>query len=182
MESPLGDFSNLNKHFFNKPLDHPVCKAWHGLNKKRESNKVQQTIISDGTFNLLKYFISSDTALDQLNNKFLGSVLNPDIKVYSVWTFRYKILPQVLKDLKIEIANVLQSSEYITLITDGWTGPFSNIEYWAVCVQTVNSSWETEFIVLGMNEMTKGHTAEEIQIAIENIVNQYDFDNTKIKG
>jgi len=33
-----------------------------------------------------------------------------------------------------------------------------------------------------MNEMTKGHTAEEIQIAIENIVNQYDFDKTKIKG
>jgi len=26
-----------------------------------------------------------------------------------------------------------------------------------------------------MNEMTKGHTAEEMQIAIENIVNEYDL-------
>jgi len=131
---------------------------------------------------LLKYFISSDTALKQLENEFLRKILQKELKVYSVWTFRYKIIPAVMKKLKNQITDKLNAAEFITLVTDGWTGPFSNNEYWALCAQTVNNSWETELIVIGMVEMPKGHSAEETQIAIENMVNDYKFDKNKIIG
>lgn len=175
LEAPLGDFSNINKHFINKPNDHPVGKEWYELYKKNSKSR-NEKLLPENTFNLLKYFISSDTALDQINNQFLRKVLCPNIKVYSVWTFRYKLIPAVMKKLKSSITQKLNMAEFITLVTDGWTGQFSNMEYWAVCAQTVNSSWQTELITIGMVETPRGHSAEELQIAIQNIVNEFNFD------
>ena len=67
LESSIGDFSNINKNFTNKPNDHPISKEWYTLYKKKSQKK--EKIISDDTLNLVKYFISSDTALKQLENQ-----------------------------------------------------------------------------------------------------------------
>lgn len=181
LEAPLGDFTNLNKHFINKPNNHPIGREWYILYKKKSKNS-QEKVLSDQTLNLMKYFISSDTALEQLNNKFLRKVFLPDLKVFSVWTFRYKILPAVILKLKESIQSKLQLADCVTLVTDGWTGQFSNIEYMALCAQTINNSWEIELIVVGMVEMVNGHSAEEVKIAIEKMVNEYEFDKSKIQG
>jgi hypothetical protein len=139
-------------------------------------------MISDESLNLLKYFITSDSALEQLNNKYLRQVLLPDLKVFSVWTFRYKILPAIMLKLKEAIESKLKASDSIILVTDGWTGQFSNIEYFALCAQTINSSWDTELLVIGMIELLDGHSAEEIKKAIEKMINEYNFDKSKITG
>ena len=52
----------------------------------------------------------------------------------------------------------------------------------ALCAQTINNSWEIELIVVGMVEMVNGHSAEEVKIAIEKMVNEYEFDKSKIQG
>jgi len=69
LQAPIGDFSNINKHFINKPTDHSISKEWYDLYKK--SQKTNQTkMMSDESLNLLKNCITSDSALEQLNNKY----------------------------------------------------------------------------------------------------------------
>ena len=48
--------------------------------------------------------------------------------------------------------------------------------------QLINSCFEKELLILGMAELTEGHSAERIKESIENIVNKYDFDKSKVKG
>jgi len=49
LHEPFSDLSNLNKHFTNKPNDHPIMKKWYELYKKK-SKASQEKIISDSTF------------------------------------------------------------------------------------------------------------------------------------
>ena len=81
-----------------------------------------------------------------------------------------------------EIDKRLSDSASVTLLTDGWTGQFSNEEYWSVAAQLTNGLFDKEIVVLGMVQMKNGHRAEEIKTAIETIVNEYKFDKRKIKG
>ena len=48
--------------------------------------------------------------------------------------------------------------------------------------QLINSCFEKELLILGMAELTEGHSAERIKESIENIVNKYNFDKSKVKG
>jgi hypothetical protein len=84
--------------------------------------------------------------------------------------------------LKDAIESKLNASDSIILVTDGWTRQFSNIEYFALCAQTINNSWETELIVIGMVELLNGHSAGEIKKSIEKMINEYNFDKSKITG
>lgn len=43
--------------------------------------------------------IASDTAFEQLNSNYLRNILLKEIKMYSVFTFRYKIIPTIMKTL-----------------------------------------------------------------------------------
>jgi len=181
LESSLGDFSNINKHFITKVNDHPISSEWYSLYKKKSIRK--EKLISDDTLNLMKYFISSDTALLQFENEFLNLVLKPEIQLFSVWTFRYKILPAVMNKMMSIIESKLNSAEFITLVVNGWTALFSNIEYQALYAQTINSLWETESMCIGMVPMEKGHSADALQEAIEKMVNKFKInDLTKIIG
>ncbi len=84
--------------------------------------------------------------------------------------------------MRDEIDKRLAESTSVTLLTDGWTGQFSNEEYWSVTAQFTNGSFDKEIVVIGMVQMKKGHRAEEIKIAIENIKNEYKFNKCKIRG
>ena len=129
-------------------------------------------MLSDQELDLIKYFISSDSALTQLENSFLRKCLAPGLK----------ILPAVMKNLKEIIEKKLNEAEFINLISDGWTALFSNEEYLGLCAQTINSSWEQELIVIGMVELKNGHSAEQLKLNIEYLVNQYNFDKNKVLG
>ena len=50
----------------------------------------------------------------------------------------------------------------------------------AACI--TNETFDKETIVIGMMLMPGPHCAENIQMAVENLVNKYDFDKTKIIG
>lgn len=99
--------------------------------------------------------------------------------MYSVYTFRYKILPAVLKALNERMEQKMNSAKFITFILDGWTGPFSNTEYVAVIVQTITESWDVECMVLGMVELKKGHSAEELKEGVESVINKFKIKNKR---
>jgi hypothetical protein len=80
----MGDFSNINKHFLS--ANHPISKKWYELYQK--VNIQTPEIISTEQLNLVKYFLSSNAAMSQINNPYFRKILDPKIKVHSWRTFR----------------------------------------------------------------------------------------------
>jgi len=74
---------------------------------KKTPNKAKQ--ITDETFNLIKFFIASDTTMAQLNSPYLRGCLHPDVNINNPFTFRYKILPSICKLLYEAIEEKLNS-------------------------------------------------------------------------
>jgi len=48
--------------------------------------------------------------------------------------------------------------------------------------QLIDSCYEKELLIIGMTEMTDGHSAEKVKEAIELIINNFKFDKAKVKG
>ena len=176
----MGDFSNINKHF--KADNHPLLKEWYGLYQKIVPIIKQTKVLPDNLINVIKFFIGSDTALNQLKNPLFTKILDPSIKLYSIKTFRYKLLPAIFEKLNKEIERKLKNATYVTLLTDAWTGQLSNVEFLALGAQIIDNLFNQEILIIGMVEIVGGHCAENIQAAIEKIINQYNFDKNKIKG
>lgn len=120
--------------------------------------------------------------MTQLGNKYLKASLSPACKIDSISTFRYRILPIVVEKMNREINNRLTQARYITLVVDCWTSQLPAVEYLGLAAQCINSRFEKRMIIVGMQEIIGGHSAENIKIAIENIVNKFTFNKTKIKG
>ena len=121
-------------------------------------------------------------SIAQLNNPYLRACIHPNVRLYSPFTMRWVILPEVYKEMHLEIERKLQNCNWCTLIPDRWTGPFRQTEFLGLACQLINSSFEREIIILGMEVMNNGHSAEEVKKAIENIVNKYNFDKNNCKG
>jgi hypothetical protein len=45
----------------------------------------------------------------------------------------------------------------------------------------MTNSFDQDLVVLGIKRLQNGHAAEELKIAIEEIVNSYQFDKKKIR-
>ena len=96
-------------------------------------------------------------------------------------TFTDSILPEVLEKVYTSINEKLIDAEYITLISDIWTNRQMH-DFMGLAACITSSSFKREMLVLGMMIMPGNHCAENIQEAIEKLVNKYDFDSTKIIG
>jgi len=48
-----------------------------------------------------------------------------------------------------------------------------------LAAQLIFETFDTEILILGMDELLTGHCAENIQESIQKIVNQYSFDKSK---
>lgn len=175
LSSPLSDFSNLNKHL----IRHEASNNWYEKMKAAKNKPKERKVLSNETYNLIKFFISSDTAIAQMNNPYLRACIHPNAQLFSPFTFRFKILPEVFNQMNEEITKKLKECSSVTLIPDGWTGTF---EYLGLAAQLTNGAFEKEIIIIGMKVLTKGHAAEEVQEAIEKIVNRYTFDKSKVLG
>jgi hypothetical protein len=90
--TPKADFTNLNKHL----NIHKKTKEWYDLYLNNNNSKIKnEKIITNGDLSVIKFFITADTAINQLKNDFLRDMLDPSIKIYSHYTFRYKLIPSL---------------------------------------------------------------------------------------
>lgn len=67
----------------------------------------------------------------------------------------------------------------VTLIIDLWTNK-SGSDFIAIGASLMYNKFSREIIVLNMKRMTKSHTAEAIKESVEEIINDFDFDKSKI--
>ena len=75
----------------------------------------------------------------------------------------------------------MKQAASIVLIVDLWSNE-SNAQFLALGAAIMNSNLEREVIVIGMVPMDVDSTAENIKLAIQKILNEFDFDKETIHG
>lgn len=105
-------------------------------------------------------------------------------ELYIFKTFSDRLIPCVLDALYKEFDNLMDQAYAITLIPDEWTQAFVSREYLGLVAMLINEHFEKELIVIGLKELPRGHSAEEIRDAILDIVNTRfkSFNKNKIQG
>jgi hypothetical protein len=170
-------FQNLNAHL---KLHNKFNNEWlNEFNKDKSGSKSSQ--LDDATYDLIRYIISSNTALSQLENPFFQNLLKEKMKLPCIKTFRNTKLPLVYKQLIDVIDQKLDNALTITLITDIWTNKIM-ADFIGLAAVIVNKFKEREFFVIGMMGMPGNHTAENVKYAIEHLVNNYKFNKLKCHG
>lgn len=84
--------------------------------------------------------------------------------------------------LKLELGNMCQNACSISIIPDGWTHPNVKLEFLAIAALLINESFEKQLLVIGMEVLNDGHSAESTKKIIEDIINEYKFEKSKIRG
>ena len=87
----------------------------------------------------------------------------------------------VVEKIKKTITNCLRKAETITLIGDIWDSR-QLADFFALCCQVTFADFSKKLIVLGLQRMSGPHNAENIILVSEEILNQYDFDKSKVDG
>ena len=146
------------------------------------TGNIDKPCIDANTMNLVKYFISSNAAYKEIKNKYLRALLQvARIKMPGLNSFTESILPDVVKKVRILIGEKLRQSSVVILIVDIWSTA-QMADFMGLAAMVCNKNLEKECYVIGMERMPGSHNAENIQLTIELITNQYDFDKSKIKG
>jgi hypothetical protein len=85
-----------------------------------------------------------------------------------------------MNDLYSILQDKLKQAESICLIVDIWTNNV-NSDFIGLAAVVTDPKLNRELHVINMMRMPGPHSAEVIKTAIEQMVNRYDFDKSKIK-
>lgn len=97
-------------------------------------------------------------------------------------TFRDKIIPSVVDALKLALDKICDEAFSIALIPDGWSQPSLLMDFMGIGAFIIKPNFEKRLIIIGMKDISTGHTAEQTKEAIESVINKYKFDKQKIRG
>ena len=100
MKSRLGKTTNLNKHL----KTHDEITNWYN-EYQISQNIYEEKQIDDNTLLLIKYFISSNSALSSLKNKWLRELLADKVELIGPVAFRNSILcyQQFIKSYEMKL-------------------------------------------------------------------------------
>ena len=169
-------FTGLSKHL--NTHNHFNLK-WVYFNEKKK--KKEATILDSNIFDLVRYIISSNSGMAQLENEFFRKLIESKLQIPCIKTFRYAQLPSIYGNLLRVIDNKLDKALTICLVTDIWTNRIK-ADFIGLAAIVINESFRQELIVIGKNPMTGNHTAENIKKEIEFLINSYKFNKLKAHG
>jgi hypothetical protein len=177
LHSPFKHLSNLNKH-----LElHDELKEWFKRFRQHTYKPSTDFIVDDAHFRLIKYFVSSNMSLRKFRDPSFLDILDPRINVSSYQKLRKEILPEFVVQLRSYFNEKLSSCLIVSFIVDLWTNKIGQ-DFIALVAVVTNNEWEREFLVIDICPMEGGHNAENIKTKVENMINAYDFDKSKIQG
>jgi hypothetical protein len=127
---------------------------------------------------LAKFFVNKNCSLEALKDKNLRNLLPFNLTKYM---FTKQILPNLMSKLQEKIEEKLQNAHFIYLIGDIWTSK-SMSDYLALGVKAIDVNFEYQNLIIGIVRMSGPHNAENIKIAIEDIVNKLKINKEKIAG
>jgi hypothetical protein len=178
----IGVFTNLNRHLNNEHSNLINFKRYLTLYNEQNSKHKKKYAITPKMLILIKYFITSNSALAEMNNDYFRYILaEAKYDAPGDQTFK-KVVEDAYDLVKRQISEKLDEAIAVTLITDIWTNK-KNEDYIAVSASLVHEGFVREVVTLGMQLMNGKHNAEDIKLGVENIVNYYiKFDKSKIIG
>jgi hypothetical protein len=103
-------FTNLNSHM----SKHQESREWYRL-YTQVTGAARQNFISEDLANLVKFSISSNSPIAMLKNPFLRRLIAPSIDIPGIYSFRYKILPDIFEKMKHSIQEKCHKAASITL-------------------------------------------------------------------
>jgi hypothetical protein len=176
LHANIGVVTNLNSHL---KTHLEFREKW--LNSYEKCNG-KDGILDEKTYDLVRYIVSSNTALDQLQNIHFAKLLANNMTLPGLKSFRYQTLPLVYSLMKDTIELKISKALSCCFITDIWTNKIL-ADFIALAAIIVNESFEKELLVIGMAPMSGDHTAENVKFEIEKIVNSYSkFNKTLANG
>ncbi|RNA07371.1 hypothetical protein BpHYR1_034012, partial [Brachionus plicatilis] len=116
-------------------------------------------------------------AIAELKNPFLRQMLT--FKLPCRDTFMNSVLPKIKDLIHKKIEEKLKEAKCVCLITDFWSNTL-NSQYLALACSIVYSNFQKEIRVVGMVNTNSSSNAESIKSCVEQIINQFEFDKTKI--
>jgi len=171
-QAKLGETTNLNKHLSKHTELEEWMKSYDSFN-----NGCKKTKITEDDLKIIEFVISSNTSLSQLKNPTFHNLSSIKLPCYE--RFRDSFLPQIMEKLKEAIKEKLNKASFVCLIVDLWSSKIGS-DFIALVGLLGSKCIEREIVVLDMIRMNDSHTAENIKLAIENIINSYSFDRRKI--
>ena len=168
---PIGQSTNLNQHL---KIHEQFRSKWLKFFDQKNNHS---GILDSDTLDLIKGIISANIALSQLENEIFARCLKMELT--SVRTFRYDRLPRAYELMKDFINKKLDEALTISFITDIWTNKII-ADFLALAAILVNKFYQYEFLV--MTSMSGSHTAENIKIVLEEIINSYSFNKNLAHG
>ena len=151
------------RHLRNNCKDSEFKRWYQSYRISQKQHKLAK--IDQNTLTLIKFIISSNSAMAILENDYLRELLEPKVKVMSYNVLRYTFLPNLLEKLKILIEEKLVQCEYFSLITDIWTN-LVMADFIGLAMSLTNKFFEREIIVVDLSRMPGPHNAEFIKKAI----------------
>ncbi|CAF1068143.1 unnamed protein product, partial [Brachionus calyciflorus] len=174
----LGATSNIKAHL-ERHIDVPGLLNW--FNEYNASNSLQnKKKINVMTIKLVKYFIASNSAFAELDSPHFRDLFQlANFETPCSKSFSEKILPEVFNMVNKKIDNKLNKALSICLICDIWTNK-QMMDFLGIACNLTNENFEKEVIIVGMIKMHGKHNAENINIAIEDLINRFSFDKSLI--
>ena len=80
-----------------------------------------------------------------------------------------------------EINKIFEQAYSVCLISDIWTNK-QMLDFMGIAANIITNQFEKQTIVIGLELMPGSHNAENIKLAIENIVNKYKFNKLILSG
>ena len=179
IQTPFERVSNLKKHLIEHVGQNRTITEWLTLYDNR--GKIHEIDMPKGVLSIIKYFVSSNNSLAEIQNVNLIQALNSECKIKNPSDFRDKIF-KTTDLLQNAIENKLCKATSVSLITDIWTNK-QNLDYIALGANCVYPNYQKELMIIGMSRMGLSHNAENIKKRIEEMMNYYkEFDKKKIHG
>ena len=176
LQSIFPYFSNLSKHL----KYHEDFINWLKLFNTK-FKVLKRAALDDNLYDLVRFFISSNSSLSQIMNPYLRKLIEHKMSLPSPKTFRHTLIPQVYEQMKSVIDSRLDSALSICLITDIWTNVVM-ADFIGLGASIINECFESELLIIGMMSMNGNHTAENIKIALERLVNSYKCSKINFHG
>jgi hypothetical protein len=134
---------------------------------------------------LINFFVTSNSSFEQMNNIFFKKMLSfiPEIPVLGIFKFRNTYLPGVMDKMNQEISRKLNKSFSIRIVVDIWTDLINSdfIGIAALVSISIDDS-PREVLAINMLRMSGNHTSENVKKAVEDGINVFDFDKSKVHG
>jgi hypothetical protein len=169
---------SLNRHLRTDCKVEKVRK-WYEALQTHLNNKEKK--LDENYLLLVKYFISSNTSLCELANPYLQELLGNTLKLPGVFCFRTTVLPMAMNVMHKLLENKLQAATSCCLVVDIWTNKV-NTDFIGLAAIVSNKNMQRDLVVLDLMRMPGNHSAETVKIAVEKMINRYNFNKSIIHG